>query len=273
MSIHTLKFNVRPAEPVKVPSFLGHKIRGAFLKILHQNNPELTASLHEGTGLREYSVWPLLPEGIRSLPRNREMVLRPERRATFRVNLLVHELGRETLESLLSIADLEFQLGPARLVLESVEVQVIPRQELMQQKNDTPPKSVVLNFLSPTQFTSRGSRHPMMLFPDPRYVFGNLVAIWNRIMGETHIIERHSLIDWINDDVFVLYYSLYTRKIDLGKQNPFTGFVGKVEFRIHDADNPQSRWVVPLLRLARFSNIGNKRTAGMGVVDTNFYWE
>ncbi|MFQ5976954.1 MAG: CRISPR-associated endoribonuclease Cas6 [Candidatus Heimdallarchaeota archaeon] len=271
MSMHSLKFNVRPAEPVRVPTFLGHRIRGAFLQILSENNPNLTASLHEGTSLREYSVQPLLPEGVRFLPRKRVVFLRPEQRAAFRVNLLVHDLGREALECLLSLAELEFKLGSARLLLESVEVKVIPLQDLLPQENQGPPKSATVEFLSPTQYTSRGSKHPMMLFPDPRYVFGNLVAIWNRVAGDLAVIKRKSLIDWINDDVFVIYYSLYTRKIDLGKQNPFTGFVGKVEFRIHNSDNPESRWLVPLLRLARFSNVGNKRTAGMGVVEVNFH--
>ena len=173
------------------------------------------------------------------------------------------------MEALLSKTDLRFELGPFKFLLESVEVRVFPLADLCQTEDQEPPRTIDFEFLTPTQFTSRGSGHPMMLFPDPRYIFGNLVGIWNRIAGEARAIDRESLIDWVNSDVYVKYYSLRTRMVHLGKNIPFVGFIGRTEFTIRESDDTHKDWLFPLLRLARFSNVGNKRTAGMGVVDTH----
>ena len=63
---------------------------------------------------------------------------------------------------------------------------------------------------------------------------------------------------------YVREYKIVTKEVDIGKAEKIVGFKGHVGFLIKD--EKYKGWLYVLSRFAEFSNVGVKRTRGLGVV-------
>jgi len=107
-------------------------------------------------------------------------------------------------------------------------------------------------------------KHESMLFPNPTYIFMNLMNFWNEI-NSTNLIPEKPLLDWIKENVVINDYSTFTRRIFIQKNTPILGFQGWVVYRFKK-DGDFLNWIDFLSQLGQITNIGGNRTAGMGVI-------
>jgi len=120
---------------------------------------------------------------------------------------------------------------------------------------------LLLEFKTPTQFTKRGSNRPY-LFPTPEYLLSNLARIWNTFSEIK--VDLDELILWVRAHVFVRAYKLKTQEVNIGKTALQVGFRGNLLLIIDEGDFCE--WVKALLLFSEYSNVGTKRSIGMGVV-------
>ena len=118
-----------------------------------------------------------------------------------------------------------------------------------------------LSFKTPVQFKSKQSSKPFV-FPLPEYIFSSLGRIWNTFSEIK--VDLDELISWVRTHVYVRAYTLKTREINIGKTALQVGFRGNLLLIIDEGDFCE--WVKALLLFSEYSNVGTKRSIGMGVV-------
>ena len=269
--MHRFLFEVVASARGVLPPFTGHLVRAAFLTMFKNHSPSssLAHRLHEGAQIRPYATTPLRPKQGPPFDRDRRtgvIFIREGDLAKFSINTLTTELGRELIDIVLKdLADTTFELSetPFRVVRVSVEHRD-PSTFLK------PPKSVKkfrLDFRTITYFSVAGTE-TYCRFPDPVRIFGNLTSLWNEFiaaeLGDLKLDES-AFVDWVYQALAVTRYRLQTRTAKLGQAIPVIGFKGATNFAVLN-DNPFVSWIHPLLMLGTFSNIGQSRTAGLGVI-------
>jgi len=92
-----------------------------------------------------------------------------------------------------------------------------------------------------------------------------LINIWNTYAEEEEKVDSRFFLDWISERVYVRYYSLKTREVKI-KDGKIVGFKGKVAYVVMDPEFEEAEYMLGLLRLGLISNVGQKRTYGLGVI-------
>lgn len=239
--------------------FSGHLVRGGLLNFFSKVNPELAEALHASNQLRPYSVSPALPVHERRL-RGDLFHVKTGDQFQFRLGFLMDDVGEKLLEH---IFDFQVKLGEVEFSLVEVELRKKDYNDLVKSVNVHDRFRVF--FRTPTQLSVRGVDFPY-LFPDPRYIYPSLARMWNMFAPDHVKVDVDELYKWISDNVYVRNYRLRTVDVTMGKGRKVAGFTGYADFYMKNTDG-YAPWVMILSEYATFSNIGVKRTGGMGVVD------
>lgn len=242
-----------------VKRFSGHLVRGGLLGFFSRVDPDLAGALHAPDQLRPYSVSPIFPLGEKRIHGDLLHVKTGDE-FQFRLGFLVDDIGKRLLERLF---DLKVKLGEVEFSLVEVNLRKKNYDEFVKDVNVSDRFRVF--FRTPTQLSVRGVDFPF-LFPDPRYVYPSIARLWNAFAPEYVRVDVDELYRWVSDNVYVRNYSLRTVNVTMGKERRVAGFTGYADFYMKSTDGYAS-WVTILSEYATYSNVGVKRTGGMGVVD------
>ncbi|MEM1658890.1 MAG: CRISPR-associated endoribonuclease Cas6 [Candidatus Jordarchaeales archaeon] len=239
--------------------FSGHLVRGGLLGFFAKVDPGLANALHAPNQLRPYSVSPAFPVG-KGRVHGDLFHVRVGDEFRFRLGFLVDEVGEKLLERLF---DFKVKLGEVDFSLVEVGVKRKSYEELIEGVSVSDRFRVF--FRTPTQLSVHGVEFPF-LFPDPRYIYPSVARLWNAFAPDYVKVDVDELYKWVSDNVYVRNYSLRTVTVSMGKERRVAGFVGHADFYLKKTDG-YAPWVAVLSEYATYSNIGVKRTGGMGVVD------
>jgi CRISPR-associated endoribonuclease Cas6 len=121
------------------------------------------------------------------------------------------------------------------------------------------------SFVTPCQFKIRNVNFPI-IFPEPRLLFPRLAKLWNKHAPESKV-DKDELYSFVSDNVYVRDYDLITREVRLGKGISFVGCTGQCGYAVKTPEDSYSLWLDILGHFGEYTNIGDKRTAGLGVVN------
>ena len=258
---HKITVTVTSLEDGYIAPFTGGYIRGLFFTVLATFDEKLAKYVHDMKGIKPFAVEPLKPEGSKKKVEDGGWKIEKGKKYSFSFKLLHDETGKKFIEVLLNFDKLK--IGKLQFALENISVTKTTYEELA--KNVYLGR-IGLTFLTPTYFNIKGKKFPYVL-PDIRRIAANLLNIWNRYTNPNLKFAEESAIKAIEESTFIRAHEIKTREVEIEgiKQ---AGFKGKVEIII-DKENPiGAPFIVPLLHLAEYSNIGEKRTYGLGVVKT-----
>ena len=262
----SLVMTLRPPTDVQVPFTVGRGLHAAFLDLVAQRSEALAAQLHAPERAKPFGISPLYGNWTRQ---NGAIVLKKEQSYWFRMTSL-----EPALSALL--ADLETDTFPELTLFEHrLPVRSIAKdrtehpwaartsvEELYQRRvlDDSPPRTLTLEFHSPTTFRSRGENFP---FPLPRLVFLTLAEKWNRY-APVHLGE--DIAEVLAERVLLTRYDIKTRLLEFDRYRQI-GFTGRCTFRVKT--QPDEIWNrIPhlLADFAFYAGVGYKTTMGMGQV-------
>ena len=242
-----------------LPWFTGGYVRGVFLDVLREFNANLANFIHDSPGVKPYAVELLRPVsgrfkvrgGVVSVERGREYVI------GFKV--LKDDLGFYFLNSL---------VDRRRIFLGNVEFRVVDvavkKEDIRGFLNRVLLGRYKLVFHSPTFFKIRGKGfvYPM---PDLRRIVANLLSIWNSFVPGDLYISIGPAIEAVEEGAFIQNVNIRTRDLII-EGTKYSGFTGEVELVITDKNPVAPAILGTLLKLAEYSNVGEKRTYGLGQV-------
>jgi len=240
-----------------LPPFTGELVRGWFLSTIHKHDIDLFNLLHSDSGPRPYAIRILRPIGKRMKVSKNRWIVNEGDRLTFSVSILKDEIETPIFEILVSIEKIRF--GTLICYLDHIEVSKLSFSDNPEEISSR----IGLVFRTPTFFNIKGRSFPY-LFPDPIRIFSNLSTLWNAFAPETERIATESLLDWVSRNIMIKSYKLITREARIEKTK-LTGFKGRAELIF--LNDEKTKTAIKLLRFAEFSNVGEKRTYGFGVVN------
>jgi CRISPR-associated endoribonuclease Cas6 len=253
----------------------GHLAHAAFLNILQQVDPAISAALHNINGRKPFTISPLEgygrgQKGSLTLKAGQEGWLRvtlldPVLFQTF-ISYFLQGFGQPTIR----LEDLTFQVTEILSTPGSHKLAGYDSLEFLNQRWDQAQISnrdhcqIPFHFRTPTAFSMRNApiRH-MHILPDPPLVFGQLADYWDRLTGsETREIVRAFCVE----RVVVARYDIETHMYQY-RRSKQVGFTGYVTYEILDTDAiSMIRHLNRLADLAFYTGIGSKTTMGMGQV-------
>ncbi|TXT53665.1 MAG: hypothetical protein BAJATHORv1_130005 [Candidatus Thorarchaeota archaeon] len=261
----SIEFEIIPVEKGRVNYFTGHLIRGAFLSMLAEIDESLVNRLHNGAGMRPYSVAPIrFP--YRGDQRSKLWELKPGRKRYFRLSSLSPEVNTSLLKAVMKSSGRTIQIGASQCAVNSVRFKTASYTDLV--KGVEPVRSHDFHFLSPTFFQIRSETFPM-LFPIPTYVFGSLGSIWNRFAPSEVRIDMSSFMEELKSGICVTKHYLRTVQVRIKGRIPISGFLGKARFKLaREASDILRAQVGLLASFGPYSGMGAKRSFGFGAIDT-----
>jgi CRISPR-associated endoribonuclease Cas6 len=229
--------------------------------------PELSAAVHDGDGMRPFTVSSLCGTGQ---PRNGLVTLRPQHTYTLRVTTLHADLTRLVRSALLGTwLSQGIRLHDQPLHVEGVEAErgLLDYAELYR-KHTTPARLIsrqtTFHFVSPTAFKKTGGL--IVPLPQPDLVFGSLADRWTRFSG---IALPEGLRDKLVGSIEVLSQRTETRHVSFERsgRGEVTGFVGEATYRVVGDDRMLIAWFRLLAAFAPYSGVGLRTTVGLGQVE------
>lgn len=133
-------------------------------------------------------------------------------------------------------------------------------------------RTFTLDFLTPTYFKFKISHNHLNInrklpIPNPYLMLKSVSNLWKKFSD--YNLDLDYLLKWIKNNVYLLDYPNGIRTIKLYDRSlSYVGFVGKLNFEIKDNDN--SRVLDTLLRFAIYTNVGEQRCAGFGMINYNY---
>lgn len=261
--ITRLEFLLMADEGGTLPPFIGHLFRAAFLNLIKSQDEELSKKLHEVSSVRSYSIGALSSKD--QLRRRRSGAIVVKEGTTF--SMPINFFDSETVNTLMNIffSDkmLRIKLSGISFMFVNMKISRVTFQELVENA-----KHVIrfgFSFVTPCQFKLRNVDFPIV-FPEPRLLFSKLANLWNKHSPEAKV-DEDDLYSFVSDKVYARDYDLVTREIGLGKKIPFVGCTGQCGYAVKEPENPYALWLDILGEFGQYSNVGAKRTAGLGVVN------
>jgi len=241
-----------------ISPFTGGYVRGFFLDTINRTYPELANKLHSSKGIKPYSVRPLRPIGKKMQVIKGGWKLEKDDQVTFGVALIKEGLEKVVLDSLLDTD--RFTFGNITCELEKITVK---KNDFKDFASKVFGPRIGIEFKTPTILKSPGFKHPY-LFPEPKKIVSNLVKIWNSFTPSDLKMPTERIIEWAEAGIITRSYELMTREVIIENVR-IPGFKGRVEWVIAEAEKGLLTYLTPLLLLSEYSNIGQKRTYGLGV--------
>jgi CRISPR-associated endoribonuclease Cas6 len=253
----------------------GHLAHAAFLNILQQVDPAVSAAIHDRHGRKPFTISPL--EGY-GRPHKGSLQIKAGQEGWLRVTLLdpllfqtfISYFLQGTHKPVIQLENLTFHIseilstpGSHKLAGYDSLQTLLHRWTQVEAANDASHK-IALRFRTPTAFSMRSSpfRH-MHILPDPPLVFGQLAQYWDTLTrsdtcdavrlfcAESVVVARHKI------ETHIYQY----------RRSKQVGFVGKVAFEILDKEAIELiQHLNRLADLAFYTGVGSKTTQGMGQV-------
>jgi len=252
-----IDFRLIASKSGRIAPFTGGYVRGWFLSNVKQKSQELFTYLHEGKEIRPYAVSPLRPIGKRMKIVDGKWSVEEGDELTFGISILKEDIEEKVFQIILDVD--KFSFGNISCELDHIIARKHDYEEL---GSRTVGLRIGITFRTPTLFNIRG-REFAYLYPDPIRVIGNLLNIWNKFSPRDLKMQSDEIIDWVSRSIKTKSYKLLTREVTI-EGAKITGFKGKVEWII--LNDQELVNISALMSLAEFSNIGSKRTYGLGVV-------
>lgn len=252
----------------------GHLAHAAFLHILQQVDPALSAALHEADGRKPFTISPL--EGY-GRGHKGQIPIKAGQEGWLRVTLLdpvlfhtfIHYFLQSNRPPTIQLDSFTFHVSEILSTPTSHKLagydslhDLYERWETAETAAITQPIS--LHFRTPTGFSRRSShfRH-MHILPDPYFVFGELAGYWDQLTGGN---DQDSLRDFAHHCVVVARHNIASHVYQY-RHSKHLGFVGHVTYHIMDTSDPSLlRHLQRLADLAFYTGVGSKTTQGMGQV-------
>lgn len=257
----------------------GHLAHAAFLDILRQADPAVSAAIHDMKGRKPFTISPL--EGY-GRPHKGSLHIKAGQEGWLRVTLLDPLLFQTFISHFLQgthkpAIQLENHTFHVSEILSTPGSHPLAGYHSLQTLYHTwqtaarPSDHAViqLNFRTPTAFSIRNTpyRH-MHILPDPALVFGQLADYWDRLTAGalTGGHTRDAVRLFCAESVVVARHKIETH-IYQYQRSKQVGFVGKVAFEILDKEADEMiQHLNRLADLAFFTGVGSKTTQGMGQV-------
>nr|BBH92935.1 hypothetical protein KTA_11340 [Thermogemmatispora argillosa] len=291
----SMVLRLEPAEPGWLTPSCGPQLQAAFLQLVRQVDPDLSAWLHQPNRRRPYTL--SLLHGFRQL-RAKELQqatsqlqpvpVQPGERYWLRLTLLDERLVQAILRACLQQArQLSLIIEQAHLLVTRLLaapdpahegpswIAVTSFEELARVQEAQ--EHYAFEFASPTAF-SKGQRSwgkLLILFPEPAAVFESLARSWDLFAPAPLRLAAAGLTpleiaEWCADHLIVSHYELRTQYLPSSRFGQ-TGFLGHVTYEVKGPlTAPQARWLTPLARFALFSGVGYKTAMGMGQTRCRF---
>jgi CRISPR-associated endoribonuclease Cas6 len=263
--------SLQPDEPTPAAPNLGREAHAWFLAQVRAADPALAEALHEGQGLRPFTVSDLegrLPGGAPG-----PAPLRPDRTYTLRVTTFSPAISAVLRERILPRPPQAVALGEARLRVAGSTVDPAEHpwaasatfEELVQHFTLQPasPRLVGLRLASPTAFRVTGKKSVLPV-PLPGLVFGGLLDKWNAFSP----IQVHPDVRRFADECLaVSSYRLETRRVTFGaegERGALSGCVGHCRYYVEVPDRYWMGLVHLLAGFSLYAGVGLRTTMGLG---------
>ncbi len=264
--MHNFRFVLKSKTDGILPSFTGQLINEALLKVIKKldNNNKLYKQFQKKNKYSPYSLSTLHTyKSSMNWTHKGEIIIKEEVAYTFRLGILTHELA-EQMEKLISkVEEMILQIGTIDFVVVGIEMHKKTAKEFLQHAKGEQ-EFLTLEFLTPTYFDIATKDSPLR-FPDPRYLFMDLAVLWNAFADNKYRINTSELLTWIDKHVSVNAFELRTRKAYVAKDKLKIGVKGWVRYKLTGKEKYKLR-LHALAQFAKFSNVGENRTAGLGCV-------
>lgn len=250
----------------------GHLAHAAFLNIVQQVDPALSAALHDKNGRKPFTLSPLHGFGH---GHKGQLTIEAGQSGWLRVTLLDPTLFQTFIRYFLEgrrpptlrLEQMQFAISEILSTHGSHPLAGSSSLAALEAKwvgVAQPPTTIPLTFRTPTAFSLRHAafRH-MHILPDPPLVFGELASYWDQL---TNSQTKEAVREFAAFGVAVSRHDIASHMYQYG-QSKQVGFCGDVVFKVLDDTNPTMTAYLNLLAdLAFYTGVGSKTTQGMGQV-------
>jgi CRISPR-associated endoribonuclease Cas6 len=261
------------AETGLLPATQGRLAHGAFLDIIRQVDPELSATLHTENRRKPFTVAPLRGLGE---ARNGYAKVRQGWEVSLRFTLLGNELFATFIRHFFDPSIFRqkspwptLRLGEVEFVFS--EVLTSPGSDrwagytnLDDLHQAEAAREISIEFASPTAFSlsANGLGKRIETVPTPKLLFGSLAAKWNAYL-EPHL-DQEAIEKYAEKSVVVGQYQMRSQVYRYWQQ-PQLGAVGTMTYLLQDKSNEEmNRCLNMLADFAFYAGVGYKTTMGMG---------
>lgn len=262
--MHNFRFILKSNADGLLPSFTGQLINEALLKVIKAFDKSLYKKFQKKNEHSPYSL-STLHRHKKSLNRTNkgEIIIKEDSAYTFRLGILTQELAEQMEKFTSKVEEMVLRIGTLDFKVVGIEINKKSAQELLLHSNRDL-DVLTLNFLTPMYFNISEQESPLR-FPEPRVLFKNLATLWNTFTEEKVLVVPSEFYNWLDDHVSINSYDLRTRKAYVAKHKLKIGFKGWVQYELTGKEKYKI-WIHTLAQFARFSNVGENRTAGLGCV-------
>ena len=250
---------------VAMPPHLGRANHAATLARLTEIDPALTRQLHDGDGPK-----PLTCSSILNLRADRSgLLIRARQPLLVRITGLTPTISSALQAGLLEQRPTQWELDRQRFAVVDVVCDAATNDWTGQTTyehlaahqllaSEQLPRTVELEFSSPTAFHSKGATMPV---PLPELVFGSLVDRWNAFSPITLSpeIRRYG-----EEMMAISRYRLESQALEHKAQSLRIGGVGRVRYAALGGDRYWLGVMQMLADFALYSGVGVQTTMGMG---------
>jgi CRISPR-associated endoribonuclease Cas6 len=267
----SLLLTLTPEAPAALPPDLGRAVQAETLARLSQVDPELAEAIHAGDGPKPLTCSGLVAVEATAEPRHPadSVMVRPGARYFVRVTGLVEPVSRALFAGLV-------EQPPARWMLHGqpfrvLEVVCDPAHDAWTgqtsceelaatalERSSRLPRTVTLEFASPTAFKSQEMQMPV---PLPGLVFGSLVERWNAF---STVALDPDLRRFANERVAISRYWLESKPVPAKGGALRIGGVGQVTYTALDDERYTLAALNILADFALYSGVGVQTATGMG---------
>lgn len=228
-----------------------------FLDCVRQDQPDLSAILHDQQSEKSFTLSPLQgklishPEGVEVVKGNKYF---------WQITLFNQQLcawaEHWDIPKSLNLRITSFSIKKVDISLAPTTYQDLLFSPLPTRSNFS------LSFLSPTSFRHRKHHLPL---PLPENIFHSYLRRWFDF--GTQDFNPEVFLAWVDSIVYVSNYDITCEKVASGKQGFVTGFIGSVEFGVDGKakQNPEfQKLLYALVQFAPYCGTGHKTTFGLG---------
>ncbi|MDW8042933.1 MAG: CRISPR system precrRNA processing endoribonuclease RAMP protein Cas6 [Nitrososphaerota archaeon] len=239
--------------------------------------------IHSTNKPAPYSVTPVI-DAATAEPVYRYLL--PEKIFYFNVTALGERLSGALSKGIMALNKVSFNGTECKV--EAIDFRLIELRELW--KRSVPVNRFAVRFITPTRFTApprdvsdllglSGDRVWLapprnVMFPDPERLLVSLLNFWVANLGETPV-PNEAYRRWLKaGGVACSGYPKGIKTVSLKRGGASIGFLGRVHYVI-PSDSLMSetfmRFTDALLKLGELFNVGDERTAGLGMIKYSRY--
>ncbi len=270
---------LRPTHQDEIPAWLGYASMAWYLKTLKAIEPALSSAIHDGDGLKPFTVSNLTPDRGTASPYRELLRLRPTQTYWLRITTFHPDLTQITLNGLIprwQEDGVDMHDQPMRVEQVIIDPTLDPwagtqtysdlqaQHQAAMGRGGTSYRQIAFQFLSPTAFKKDGGAQQIPL-PIPELVFDSLINRWNEFSNRPLPAEYK---DFIRECIVVSKFGIESQRISLDRLNRggigVVGFTGHVTFALQSSDNDWLNLTHMLAEFALYSGVGARTTTGFG---------